>query len=130
MTESASFVLVVRRPWYQSLGCGAIGGETDLTLWRPYSTTRRRAGASTRASVSWPWLTSRIPGLARRARPHDLHVGVDRVFGGVERVLFGYVALFGLSLFALISGFAGIGKDRVYREIHGRVSPVVYSGFL
>ncbi|MCU4752540.1 hypothetical protein OB919_11155 [Halobacteria archaeon AArc-curdl1] len=42
----------------------------------------------------------------------------------------GYVALFGLSLFALISGFAGIDEDRVYREVHGRVSPVVYSGFL
>ncbi|MXV61278.1 hypothetical protein GS429_04205 [Natronorubrum sp. JWXQ-INN-674] len=42
----------------------------------------------------------------------------------------GYVALFGLSLFALISGFAGIDEDRVYDEIHGRVSPVVYSGFL
>ncbi|ELY47019.1 hypothetical protein [Natronorubrum bangense] len=42
----------------------------------------------------------------------------------------GYVVLFGLSLFALISGFAGIDEDQVYREIHGRVSPVVYPGFL
>ena len=38
----------------------------------------------------------------------------------------GYVVLFGLSLFALISGFVGIDEDQVYREIHGRVSPVVY----
>ena len=42
----------------------------------------------------------------------------------------GYVALFGLSLFTLISGFASINEEDVYREVHGRISPGVYSGFI
>ena len=42
----------------------------------------------------------------------------------------GYVALFGLSLYALVSGFASIDPDAVYREVHGQLSPAVYSAFL
>lgn len=42
----------------------------------------------------------------------------------------GYVVLFGLSLFTLVGGLASIDEDRVYHELHDRISPVVYSGFL
>ena len=42
----------------------------------------------------------------------------------------GYVVLFGLSLYTLIAGLAGIDEVHVYEILHGRISPVVYSGFL
>ena len=42
----------------------------------------------------------------------------------------GYVVLFGLSLFTLVGGLAAIDEAEVHDAVHGRISPVVYSGFL
>ncbi len=42
----------------------------------------------------------------------------------------GYVVLFGLSLFTLVAGLAWIDEEQIYRELHGRISPVVYGVFL
>lgn len=42
----------------------------------------------------------------------------------------GYIVLFSLSLFTLVGGFARIDETVVNQELHGRISPVMYSGFL
>lgn len=42
----------------------------------------------------------------------------------------GYVALLALSLFTLVGGIARIDEDRIHRELHGHISPIVYSIFL
>ena len=53
------------------------------------------------------------------------------VFSVAWNVFFlGYVALFGLSLFTLVGGLAAIDEAEVYEAARGRISPVVYSGFL
>ena len=45
-------------------------------------------------------------------------------------IFLGYVGLFDLSLYTLVGGLAGVDAVAVYENLHGRISPIVYSGFL